>query len=220
MRVSDDDLRKLLAQPAASREACPPAETLAAAAASELTDDARETVLEHVARCRDCAEEVRVLAPFMPWAQATAAAFDPAGARTIAPRRLWWRRWPVWAAAAVVVLGLPLFLWAPRGPAANPMRAQPSPAIHSLLPESATLPRTGCLLRWSEAAPGARYSVRVLSKDLRPLARADGLERPEYLVPAEALKTVPPGGEIVWSVEARSRDGLRVASPTFINRLD
>jgi hypothetical protein len=75
-------------------------------------------------------------------------------------------------------------------------------------------------LRWTEAAPGARYSVRVLSKDLRPLAGAEGLERPEYLVPAEALQSVPPGGEIVWSVEARSRDGLRVASPTFINRLD
>jgi hypothetical protein len=220
MRVTDDDLRKLLVRPAAGREACPAAETLAAAAAGELADDARETVLEHVARCGDCAEELRALASLTPWAQAAAAALEPARAGTDAPPPLWGRRWPVWVAAAVVALGLPLAWWAQRTPAPHSMRAQPSPAIRSLLPESAALPRARSLLRWTEVAPGARYSVRVLSKDLRPLAGAEGLERPEYLVPAEALQSVPPGGEIVWSVEARSRDGLRVASPTFINRLD
>ena len=217
MRVTDDDLRRLLADRPRSRQACPPAEALAAAAAGERTGAEHEAVIDHLARCRDCAEEVRVLAPLGPWAEAAAAQIDPLRAQT-APLRAWWRPWPVWAAAAAVLLAVPLVARLQRASPPPEMRAQQAPALRSLLPETASLPRTACVLRWSDL--GARYSVSVLSNDLRPLASADGLERPEFAVPPDALATVPAGGGIVWSVEARWPDGRRLASPTFVTRLD
>lgn len=216
MRVTDDDLRSLLPDRPLSRQACPTAEALGAAAAGALPAAEREAVIEHVARCRDCAEELRALAPLGPWSGAVAAQLQPAP--VAAPVRQWWRPWPVWAAAAAAVLALPLVLRLQREEPPAGMRAQPAPAIRSLLPEASSVPRERCVLRWSDL--GARYSVSVLGKDLRPLASADGLERPEYAVPTAALATVPPGAEIVWSVEARWPDGRRLASPTFVTRLD
>jgi hypothetical protein len=118
----------------------------------------------------------------------------------------------------VVLLALPLAMRWRRDPGPPAMRAQDAPALRSLLPPAAALPRAACVLRWTDL--GARYSVSVLSKDLRPLAAADGLERPEYTVPAAALEPVPTGGEIVWSVEARWPDGRRLVSPTFVSRLE
>jgi hypothetical protein len=218
MRVTDDDLKSLLPGTGAGREACPPAETLATAAAGELPEPEREAVLEHLGRCRECAEEVQALGPLAPWAAAAAGQLDEA--RGPARARGLWTRWPAWAAAAVVVLGLPLLIGRLQDPGPVPLRTQPGPAVRSLVPESLPLSRERCVLRWSDAGEGARYSVSVLGKDLRPLARADGLERPEYVVARDALDTVPAGGEIVWSVEARWPGGRRLVSPTFVNRLD
>jgi putative zinc finger protein len=216
MQVTDDDLRRVALGPASSREACPPGETLAAALAGELEGPEREAVLEHLGRCRDCAEEVQLLRPLASWTETVAGRLQearPAETRL----RSGWARWPAWAAAALVLLGLPLLLLREQG--SSPLRSPAGATIRSALPESA-LPREQCLLRWSDMGEGARYGVSVLGKDLRPLAGADGLERPEYLVPVEALKTVPARGEIVWSVEARWEDGRRLASTTFLTRLD
>jgi hypothetical protein len=221
MRVTDGDLGSLLADRPPSRRSCPSPEALGAAAAGEPGGAEREAVIEHVVRCRDCAEEVRALAPLGPWAESVATQLDPSGAPVApaAPARAWWRPWPVLAAAAAaVLLAVPLVARLQRAASSPEMRAQQAPAIRSLLPESAGVPRARCVLRWSDL--GTRYSVSVLSKDLRPLASADGLERPEYAVPPDALAAVPAGGEIVWAVEARWPDGRRLASPTFVTRLD
>lgn len=219
MRVTDDHLRSLLTVRAASRGACPSAETLAAAAAGQLPDPERGSVIEHLGRCRDCAEEVKLLGPLEAWAQEVAARVESPRPRPAAARSAW-TRWPLWAAAAVMVLGLPVLMWAPGNRGPEPLRAPPGPAILSLLPDATPVPRSRCLLRWSDVGGGARYSVSVLSKDLRPLASAERLERPEHLVSPDALKAVPPGGEIVWSVEARWPDGRRLGSRAFVNRLD
>jgi Putative zinc-finger len=220
MRVTDDDLKDLLPERPGSRQACPPPEALGAAAAGALPDAEREAVIEHVARCRECAEEVRLVAPLGPWAEAAAAQLQPRAVPVAAPARAWWRPWPVWAAAAVALLALPFVVRLQRDSTPAAMRAQEGTAIRSLLPEAAPVPRARCLLRWTDLGPGARYSVSVLTKDLRPLASADGLERPEYAVAPDALGTVPSGSEIVWSVEARWPDGRRRASPMFVTRLD
>src|SRR5262245_66624147 len=108
MRVTDDDLRALLPEPATSRGACLSAETLAAAAAGALPERERDAALEHLGRCRDCAEELRLLGPLAAWAEAAARRLQPAAARG---PRAWWSQWPVWAAAAaVVILAVPLLL--------------------------------------------------------------------------------------------------------------
>lgn len=213
MRATDDDLRRaLLARAVPSREGCPAADTLVSAASGRLEGPERDAVVEHLGRCRDCAEELRLLRPLETWARTASRRLSSQGA--------WWTRWPAWAAAAAVVLiALPLVL-PPREPGPPVTRTQPAPAIRSLLPESTAVPRQRCVLRWSDAEDGARYAVSVLTMDLRPLARADGLERPEYAIDARVLETVPPGGQIVWSVEARWNDGRRLSSPTFVTRLD
>lgn len=123
------------------------------------------------------------------------------------------------AAAAVLLLAVPLVPWR-RTPEPLTTRTQSQPQIRALVPESAALSRQRALLRWSDLGAGVRYSVAVSTKDLVPLASADRLERPEYVVPRGALSRVPPAGEIVWSVEARWPDGRRLVSPTFVHRLD
>jgi hypothetical protein len=210
MRVSDDDLRELLAERPRSRQACPAADVLAGAAGGTLADAERDAVMGHVAGCRACGEEMRAVAPLQPWAEDAA--------RRLRPGRPRWVSWPALAAAAAVLLALPLAIRPPRAAAPPALRAQDAPALRSMVPERAAVPRAACVLRWSDV--GARYSVTVLSKDLRPLASARGLERPEYTVEAAALTPVASGGEIVWSVEARWPDGRRLASPTFVNRLE
>jgi hypothetical protein len=212
MRVTDGDLRRALtARAEPSRTGCPSAETLASAASGGLEGPERDTVVDHLGRCRDCAEEVQQFRSLELWSRVWA--------RRLTPVRGSLKRWPAWAAAALLLLGLPLLVTLPEsGPPAT--REQPEAAILSLLPESTPVPRDRVVLRWSEVGEGARYSVSVLTLDLRPLARADGLERPEYAVAPAALEPVPPGGQIVWSVEARWSDGRRLSSPTFVTRLD
>jgi hypothetical protein len=212
MRATDDDLRRALsARAGVSREGCPAGDVLVSAASGRLEGPERDAVLEHLGRCRDCTEEVQALRPLEMWSRGAS--------RRLQPARTWWTRWPAWAAAALLLLGLPLLVTLPEsGPPVT--REQPGPALRSLLPESSPVPRQSCVLRWSEAGEGARYTVSVLTMDLRPLARAEGLERPEYTVAPAALGAVPPGGPIVWTVEARWSDGRRLASPAFVTRLD
>lgn len=212
MRATDDDLRRSLsAHAGTSREGCPSAEAVTAAWSGGLEGTEREAVVDHLGRCRDCAEEVQQLRSLELWSHVWA--------RRLKPMRGWVRRWPAWAAAALILLGLPLLVTLPEsGPPVT--REQPEAAIRSLLPESTPVPRDRVVLRWSEAGEGARYSVSVLTLDLRPLARAEGLERPEYAVAPATLEPVPRGGQIVWAVEARWSDGRRLSSPTFVTRLD
>jgi len=217
MRVSDDDLRRLLTAPAASRAACLPADVLAEAAAGRLEPDVRDAAVEHLGRCRDCAEEVRMLAALEPWAERAAARLPGRARRPrAAPRRR--ARWPLSLAAAAAVLLAATAVWR-QPPGSGALRGRRAPPLVSLLPPAAAQPRAECHLRWSDLGPGVRYAAIVLSKDLRPLATAGGLVRPEYVVPPAALETVPADGEIVWSVEARWPDGRRLASPVFVTRL-
>lgn len=217
MKVSDDDLGELVARPA-TRAACPSPEELAEAMAGRVDEPRREAVLEHVAGCTDCAEEARLIAPLHEWSAAAAA---EVGGSARKPARPVWARWPVWAAAAaLLLLAVPVVPRLRGTPAPIPNRAQAGPEIRSRLPESAPLRRAQPVLSWSDLGPEVRYSVSVLSKDLRPLAGAQRLESPRYVLPADVLAGVPAGGEIVWSVEARWPDGRRLSSPTFVHRLD
>jgi len=215
MPVTEDDLRRLLATPLPTRDGCPDAQALAGLAG--LVEDERAAVLAHVGRCRDCAEEVQAVAPLEPWAGRAAAGLAADAVRRRAARR---RKtpWPATlAAAAALVLAASALIW--RADTPGLMRSGHPVPIRSLLAETTPLPRDACRLRWSDVGGGARYSATVLSNDLRPLASADGLERPELVVPPAALQPVPPGGQIVWSVEVRWPDGRRLTSPTFVNRL-
>jgi hypothetical protein len=87
---------------AASRRDCPSGETLARAAAGDLSPAEREQVVDHLAGCSDCAEEYRLATSLEPWA---ADAGTGTGRQRITP----------WlsglAAAAVVAISTSAGLW-------------------------------------------------------------------------------------------------------------
>jgi hypothetical protein len=39
-------------------------------------------------------------------------------------------------------------------------------------------------------------------------------------VPADALKGLAPGARVLWRVEGRAADGSKLASPTFVQRVE
>lgn len=72
MRLTENELAGLLRQD--GRDRCPDAATLAALAAGELDASQRDAALDHLAACRDCAEEVRAVAPLEEWSRRAAGA--------------------------------------------------------------------------------------------------------------------------------------------------
>jgi hypothetical protein len=131
-------------------------------------------------------------------------------------------RWFPLAAAAAVVISLAAIavLYWPPSDMAPVYRAPGGEWLQSAIPEEAPLPRERCLLRWTPGPEGTVYQVRVTNQKLDVLARAGGLEAPEFLVPVEALEGVAPGARIVWQVTARLPDGKKVDSTSFLARVE
>lgn len=173
-------------------------------------------VVDHTSRCFACAEAWRLAREI-----SGRRIPEPGSAGSTPTSRVpGLRTWTALTAAAVVVTaGLGVLMYR-RSTPPFVMRAGEEVAIHSLVPESAPLPREGCVLRWSKAADGARYTVRVGTEDLAPIALAENLDQPEYTVQIKDLEKVPPGSAFVWRVEAVLPDGRRLASPGFRNRLE
>ncbi|HET8945564.1 MAG TPA: hypothetical protein VFQ07_01160 [Candidatus Polarisedimenticolia bacterium] len=215
--LKPEDLKAVfasLSESAAGGPDCPPAGEIWEAATGALTGGRASAVVEHTSRCFACAEAWRLAREFgarsVPeGGAASGPAFRVPAAGT----------WAALAAAVIVIAGLGVVMFRRNEPAPV-MRAGDEVAIRSLVPETTPLPREACLLKWSEPAPGARYTVRVGSEDLSAIALAQNLDKAEYKVEAKDLEKLPPGSKIVWRVEATLPDGRRIASPAFANRLN
>ena len=172
-----------------------------------------EAGLAHVAQCAACAEAWRVAHELM------VETGQVAPSRPAAPA---WQSWRVWlpAAAAVVLLigGTAVDRgWlerGPSGPEADVVRGGAA-TLSSPMAEPAACDRAACRLTWTDAGAGARYTIRVTSGGLEPVAYASGLATPAYELPAASLQKLAPGAEILWQVDAVLPDGQRLASPTF-----
>jgi hypothetical protein len=92
-------------------------------------------------------------------------------------------------------------------------------AIASALPEHQSLSRAQAELRWT-AIEGARYRVRVLSPDLDVLEESPELDTTTYTPAPTVLNPIPPGGQVLWQVEARTPGTAPVVSPTFSTRVE
>lgn len=136
-------------------------------------------------------------------------------------KRRWLERrsWLKAAAVVLAVAGLGVLVARLASPPGPVYRQPGTEAIDSLV-EGETLPRSRCLLRWTELPEGARYTVRVTTAELAVLADETGLRESEYLVPEDRLEEVAPGAMILWQIEARLPDGSVVASETFENELE
>ena len=210
--MSDEQLREAFqAQRAAATppDACPPAAEIWSAVRGELTAEQRRALIDHTSACGACAEA---------WRLAMDVSRDP-----ISTHRPWWRTFAPLAAAAALILALGggLWLWRAPGPVDTPgFRGGDAPVIRSLVPEGKALPRQDFRLRWSEGPEGSNYDVRVTTESLQVLAGGRRLAEPSFLVPESALAPLPKDSKILWRVEAVLPDGERVASPTFVTRLE
>ena len=130
-----------------------------------------------------------------------------------------WQQW-AWLpiAATLVLLAGAAWQFAPWRAEAPVYRSAEPRAIASVLPADGRLSRTDPVLRWTPIE-GARYRVRVLTPSLEPLAEAE-LDAPEYRLPPDVVRGIPPGGSILWQVDARVRGSSGVTSPTFSTQLN
>ncbi|MBP7149725.1 MAG: zf-HC2 domain-containing protein [Acidobacteria bacterium] len=217
---SSETLRRAFAAGGGAAPAgeCPAPEAIFDAVHGGLPPEERRAVVEHVTGCAACAAD---------WQLAASPGEDTAGAPRGAVRGPWSALLPLarfaLPVAAVVAIAFGLYVAyrvrQPVAPVAE-LRADEHATIRTLLDPARALPRGRALLRWTAAGENARYSIEVATEDLRPVTSAHGLEATEYLVPAEALAAVPPGGTIAWKVEARLPDGRRVSSTGFLNRVE
>lgn len=193
---SDSELRAAYHRGATAGDGCPSADELAALAAGSIDGAARERLLAHVARCADCADDLRLVLP----------------ARPAPVRRAGWR--PL-AVAAVLAVGVPLVAWwAARDEAPGTVyrTGVEREAPRAALADGAALPRAAFVLRWQPVAGAAAYDVVVADAALAPLHEARGVRGTEVTVPAGVL---PEQGFVLWRVEAVMPDGSRHASPLY-----
>lgn len=195
---------------------CPDPARIYDAARGALPPGETREVVEHLAVCPECAEAWRLAAAFE---EEAGVADEPAPVVT----RSIWRPRLVAAAATLLAAALAAGLWwsVVTVPEQAPVyRAAGEAEIVSLLPEGEPLDREQPVLLWRlgpEAVPeGTTYDLQVSTAALEPVAEASELEEPRYQLPKEALADLPAGAQLLWRVEARTPDGRRIASPTFV----
>lgn len=222
MSFSDQETARLrkafasLARTAVAEPDCPEPERIWRAAAGELPAEVQDLV-GHIAGCPTCAEEWRLARELIPDAQPSVASLPASLPRYRS------RRWLA-AAAALVFTLVGVQLWRASIPTKPPdtVRAAGDPVpVESLLGEDVVLSRSDCSLRWTSGGDWVlTYDLLVATESFDVLVRAEGLAETAYRVPREALDQVPPGGKILWQVEAIGPSGHEVVSPTFVHRLE
>jgi len=221
MSFSDQETTRLreaftsLARGAVARPDCPEPERQAAR--GELPAAEIQNLVDHTAGCPSCAEDWRLAHQLAPEAKPSVA--NPPTKQSQSGFS-WWLA----AAAAVLLVFVSVPLWRASTPVDSPeaIRAPgESAAIRSLIPDDDVLSRADCILRWSSGPyPMSGYNLLVSTESFDVLIRREGLEEPTYRVPPETLDQVPPGGKILWQVEAIGPTNRRLVSPTFVHHLE
>lgn len=180
-------------------------ERLFSALHGEMSAEERRTVVDELIQNPRAAAAWRL-----------ARELEPAAQTTRVPA---WRQW-AWLpiAATLVLFAGAAWRFVPWRTEAPVYRSAEPRAIAPVLPADGRLSRDEAVLRWTPVE-GARYRVRVLTSGLEPLAEADLLDAPEYRLPPDVVRGVPPGGSVLWQVEARVRGASSVVSPTFSTQL-
>ena len=171
MQFDAEPLRRVLIE-AGQADTCVGSEQVWSAVAGELSRAETREVLEHSVACGACSRALSIAREFH--------AGDPPARRRSMPPVLIWALPLAALLAGVAWLGL-----TGEGPqrALQPssVRAVGDGPLRSELPE-APLSRDACLLDWTDAGVGARYSLVVTRDDLEPLASVAGLEESRYRV--------------------------------------
>jgi hypothetical protein len=187
-----------------AHEQHPDAEELYEAASGNLDRVRRLEIIDHVAKCAECTQAWRI-----------ALEVGARSTQTSVTRRPWHF---ALAASVILAVGLVTYLVIPVNQGTPQYREGADP----LAPVSAiggTLPRDQFVLRWSAGPPGTTYLVRVSTADLAPLLDQSNIAATELAIPGSALANVKAGDQLFWQVEAQLPDGRRVASHTYVVRV-
>jgi hypothetical protein len=183
----------------------PGAEELYEAASGTLESARRLQIVDHVAKCAECTQAWRI-----------ALEVGAREAKVSVTRRPWHF---ALAASVILAVGLVTYLVVPVDRGTPEYRA----GVDQLAPVSAigsSLPRDQFVLRWSAGPAGTTYVVRLSTADLATLLVKSDIAVTELAVPGSALANVKTGDELLWQVEARLPDGRRVASQTYVVRVE
>jgi hypothetical protein len=188
---------------------CPDPEQVWSAVRGDLPPDEFGDIADHAATCPLCS---------LAW-QLGEKGSDAIGRPEVPRAGKPWRAWYGLAAAAVLVMAAALvmqFRGAEIGPVTSPpeYRAPVEETVMSSLPEDAVLSREDCTLRWS-GPDGALFNIQIASAGYEILYRETGLTGTMFTIPATVIETIPPGGAILWQVEAVLPDGTTQSSKTF-----
>lgn len=179
----------------------------------DVSREERQAVVEQLLTDPAAAEAWRLAREMRPDAVEGAAGRAPE--ESTRPAK--WK-WMAVAAAAVLAVGLGWQLIQPREEGEPTYRSVESRAIRSALARGTELSRTQPALRWT-GVDGARYRVRVLTPDLQVLEESAESSAREYTLSPETLGRIPPGGQVLWQVEARIPGEGIITSPTFSIRV-
>jgi len=154
-----------------------------------------------------------------PEEQAAEQAPPPPQGKVLQGPASWWRQPKVLGIGAVVAMAAAALLFVTPGPdpGGGPMRAE-TVELANLLGD-AELARDNAVLRWTPAEQGTVYSITVTTDYLASVARVGGIHEAEWQIPAESLKSVPAGTQLLWSVHATLPDGTKHRSGTFVTVL-
>jgi hypothetical protein len=177
------------------------AERLFSALHGDMSADERRAVVDELARNPRAAAAWRLALELGPEKPARAPILS----------RTW--TWMSIAAMLLLIVGAAWLVqpWRSETPV---YRGADPRSIRSLLTADTRLSRDQPVLRWT-AVDSARYRVRVLTPDLNLLDESEELAAPEYRLRPDVLRAIPPGGRILWQVEARVSGTAGVTSPTF-----
>ena len=188
-----------------AHEQHPEAQELYEAASGNLERERRLQIIDHVAKCAECTQAWRI-----------ALEAGAREARVPVTRRPWHF---ALAASVILAVGLVTYLVIP----VDQRTPQYREGVDPLAPVSAigvTLPRDRFVLRWSAGPPGTTYLVRLSTADLAPLLDQPDIAATELVIPSSVLANVKAGDQLFWQVEARLADGRRVASHTYVVRVE
>jgi len=211
---SDDRLREALArrsERAVPTAACPGPGILWDLAAGALDAAKARDAAAHAVGCAACREALRLARE--------AGATEAARSRGTVPGARFFSPWL--AVAAVLVIGIGLFLMIGRPDRSKPpeFRDEPGVRIDAVGPRGPVKGGGEAALAWT-AVEGARYDLTLAREDLEVLSVVRGLERPQYTVPASLAARLRPGERLLWQVEAVFPDGRRILSGTFSVRFE
>lgn len=187
-----------------AHEQHPSAEELYEAAAGNLGRERRLEIIDHVAKCAECTQAWRI-----------SLEVGAREAQVPVTQRPW--RFAL-AASVILAVGLVTYLIIPvdRGTPQYREVADPLAPVSAI---GSVLPRDRFVLRWSAGPPGTTYVVRLSTADLASLLVQSDIAATELIVPSSALASVKAGEELLWQVEAKLPDGRRVASQTYVVRV-